>query len=235
MPCPGYPAATGAPLQAGFAGRENVKEENKRQAGVRACLNLVFGSVCCPQLSRFCVSLLIGLSVRLSVTLCFFSLRFCVCPSVTDTRSGRGSLSGPVLSGPHWLAAALQGQPLPVPPPPGTSALRAASALRLLLETGAQQPTRAGPTSRTPGFWTGTGGCRTTARRGGRGAAGRGGLPASALGALGVPAVRSAEPSCGRAHQGPFAAAAAQRRPGARSSPELGVQAETAAVKPPDR
>lgn len=81
-------------------------------------------------------------------------------------RSGRGSRS-PVLSRPHWFAAAPRGQPLPVPPPAqDLSALRAASAFSLLLKTGAQQRARVGQARRTPGVCTGTRGCRTARRRG---------------------------------------------------------------------
>lgn len=132
---------------------------------------------------------------------------------MSDVRSGRGSRS-PVLSRPHWFAAAPRGQPLPVPPPAqDLSALRAASAFSLLLKTGAQQRARVGQARRTPGVCTGTRGCRTARRRGARGAAGRGGLPALALGVLGIQAAPSGDPSCGRAHQAPLAAAAAQGAP----------------------
>lgn len=85
---------------------------------------------------------------------------------MSDVRSGRGSRS-PVLSRPHWFAAAPRGQPLPVPPPAqDLSALRAASAFSLLLKTGAQQRARVGQARRTPGVCTGTRGCRTARRRG---------------------------------------------------------------------
>lgn len=130
-----------------------------------------------------------------------------MCPSVSDVRSGQGSRS-PVLSRPHWFSAAPRGQPArPAPPPPRTRAH-------------SQPPQRPGSCRRqecdrlrTAG--TGTRGCPTAPGRGAHGTRGRGGRPAFALGALGVPAAPSRDPSCGRAHQAPPAAAAAQRLRGA--------------------
>lgn len=61
MPCLRYPAASGAPCQRGFVGKENVKEENEGRCPCPAepCLRLSLLSI---MVSIVYVSLLIGLS-----------------------------------------------------------------------------------------------------------------------------------------------------------------------------